>query len=258
MISMPRADLLTVVRKLGLSTGLKLCLDAGDSDSYTSGQSWLDRSGNGYDFFLGATNSVTTDDPTFNGTAGRRSSSEYFSFDGGDIFQYDSANETWMNNLHKDNAKFTLVGMFYLPDTTTTQGLFSTARGNNADTGFSTYVAGTAVGFNVRTGSASAISAVNVTTLPTSSAWNFIGLTVDEAAGTGFWCVNGSEDTFTSTYTSPSSGSATGTLRIGSRRTDSLLVSGSRIASAAMWEGVAIDASQMRALFQATRGKFAI
>src|SRR5688572_16443964 len=41
------------IQGLGLTTGLQFSLDAGSADSYTSGQSWLDLSGNGQDFFRG-------------------------------------------------------------------------------------------------------------------------------------------------------------------------------------------------------------
>ena len=62
--------LIDYIGELSLNSNLVLCLDAGDANSYTSGQKWLDRSGNGYDFFLGTTDSVQASDPTFNGTPG--------------------------------------------------------------------------------------------------------------------------------------------------------------------------------------------
>ena len=108
----PPLSFYDVINALGLTGGLKLVLDAGDVSSYSSGQSWLDLSGNGYDFYLGDTSSSESSDPTFNGTPGNLSTSEYFAFDGGDYFIYDSANETWMQNIHKDNAKFTICIWF--------------------------------------------------------------------------------------------------------------------------------------------------
>src|SRR5690349_1915490 len=101
---------LTVIQQLGLTTGLKLCLDAGDSASVAVGSQakWLDVAGNGYDFYRGSSAAGDAAEPTFNGTPGNLSASEYFSSDGGDNFTYDSANESWMDNLHKDGAKFTI------------------------------------------------------------------------------------------------------------------------------------------------------
>ena len=108
-MSYGHTELITTIRRCGLTTGLKLCLDKGDANSYASGQSWLDVSGNGYDFFLGATGGAEASDPTSNGTAGGRSPEEYWSFDGVQFFRLASANPTWVNNFHKDNAKFTLA-----------------------------------------------------------------------------------------------------------------------------------------------------
>lgn len=103
----------------GLTTNLKLVLDAGDSQSYDgTSQKWLDRSGGGYDFFLGTNGTVQSTDPTFNGTAGRQTASEYFSTDGGDYFSYDTSIETWMQNLGKSGSTFTVLGVFYIPSDT--------------------------------------------------------------------------------------------------------------------------------------------
>ena len=85
---------MNILTSNSLTTNLKLCLDAGDINSYSgSGQKWLDRSGLGHDFFLGVDGSANTDDPTFNGSPGNASSNEYFSVDGGDFFRYDSTGE---------------------------------------------------------------------------------------------------------------------------------------------------------------------
>jgi len=107
--SHPAWNLEEIIRGLSLDTNLKLCLDAGEGDSYTSGQSWLDLAGSGYDFFLGQDGSSDSTDPTFNGVANTMTSSEYWSFDGGDYFTYDTTNETWMENLHKAGALLILV-----------------------------------------------------------------------------------------------------------------------------------------------------
>lgn len=264
MINMPRADMLTVIRKLGLSTGLKLCLDAGDGASYASGQSWLDLSGNGYDFFRGADGSATATDPTFNGTAGRRSSGEYWSFDGGDYFTYDSANETWMQNIHKDNAKFTLATWLYVDSTTGAERSLAGLNGWNGGTG------GTGIGWQLNNSTngihvfcmnAGAFPLNSVSSLvPTANAWSFCAISLDEAVGSngGRHFLNGTSSLFTSTYTSPSAGNASNTMTIGANGGNNIIDSGSRMASFMAWEGVALDGPQLQAIFQATRGKFGV
>jgi len=47
-----------IIRQLGLDDSLALCLDAGDGASYTSGQLWLDTSGEGIDYYFGV-NAIT-------------------------------------------------------------------------------------------------------------------------------------------------------------------------------------------------------
>jgi hypothetical protein len=64
-----RGDAVYIICRLGLVTNCKLVLDAGEASSYTSGQSWLDLSGNGYDFFLGSTSGAAANDP-FGGPLG--------------------------------------------------------------------------------------------------------------------------------------------------------------------------------------------
>jgi len=84
-------------------------LDATRSDSTDgSSQTWSNRTAapadsaaqTDYDFYRGANSTATTDDPTFNGSAG--STAAYWSFDGGDFFSLKSGtNTTFLNNLHK-------------------------------------------------------------------------------------------------------------------------------------------------------------
>lgn len=253
---MGNVALSTVLSRLGLTDNLRLCLDAGDSASYTSGQSWLDRSGNGYDFFLGATSGATTDDPTFNGVAGTLSSAEYFSFDGGDVFQYDTTNETWMENIHKDNAQFTLMAWVYFGSFSAAQGLF----GNNAsaNTGFTWVVtAGALMSLLTTNGGATVLNQASTYVLPATT-WVCVGLSLDEGR-TLRWFANGPRDTDPNTYASPSSSGATYTTQIGSRgNANNRLVSGTRMASFMAWEGRALTSTEMTAVYQATRNRFGV
>jgi len=128
---------IAAARKLGLSSSLKLCLDAGDAASAPSSPTkWLDLSGNGYDFNLGADGTHPgTDEPTLNGTPGQAGT--YFGFDDSDFFTCDAANEAWMQNLHKDNALLTIVSWVYPTEDggAGVNGLFGTGGNSSSQTG---------------------------------------------------------------------------------------------------------------------------
>jgi hypothetical protein len=252
----PRQSFIDTLTRLGLTNGLKLCLDAGDAASYTSGQKWLDRSGGGYDFFRGVDGTATTDDPTFNGSAGGLSTGEYFAFDGGDWFTYDTTNETWMQNLHKDNSKFTILAWIWCNGFATGAGIFGGTEGNIGSVGVDLAVSTSAVlQTRVRNGTgANALSDNTVATVP-SGAWTFVGASVDEAVGAngGFSVINGTQALFNSTFSSPSSSNATVTYQIGARGNNNFpMPSGNRIAFFAVWEGVALTSAQVQSIYEAT------
>lgn len=252
-------DFKEVVDGLGLSSGLKLCLDAGDSASYTSGQSWLDLSGNGYDFFRGAGSGTAADDPTFNGSAGGMTSAEYFSFDGGDYFTYDSANEPWMENLHKDSAVFTIAAWSYIPTAAANRPIFGNNAANAVLANGVCLFVGTADTLNFLCDKSGAIC-LNVTgSVVNEGAWNFLAVTLDEAAGTGGFLVNNTWTAFTSTYSSPTASAAAYTTQIGAFGNNGApLASGARVAELAAWEGVALTQAGLKSVFTATRGRFGV
>ena len=255
-----------VVRGLGLTNGLKLVLDAGDPLSYShhvAGQVWLDRSGNGYDFNRGATAVDTTPDPTF-ATAGALGRNSYWSFDGGDYFTYDSANEQWMKNMHADNALLTCVFWFFSA-AATTRALW----GNNGGAG--TTGTGTHFGvadtnelfFRAVNATASVLSIFGPATVRPVTTWNCVGVSVNEAAGAGGsqWFVNGVSTAFDATYSSPalSSTDSSRIFQIGARGNASAPMSASdRISMALFWEGVALTGQQMSKVFEATRRRFGV
>jgi Concanavalin A-like lectin/glucanases superfamily len=249
----PKVPYLGTLTRLGLTGGLKLCLDAGDSASYSNGQSWLDRSGGGYDFFRGADGSATATDPTFNGSAGGLSSSEYFSFDGGDYFTYDSANEAWMNNYHKDNAKLTICAWIYFGGAG--KRIFGNNANDNAHIGFNIRGTGSSeFSFQVSNG-ATILDAKTAAGVLTTGVWHFVAASVDEAAGAsgGLLFVDGAATAFNAAYASPSSSAASFTTQIGTLGDSANIISsGSRIAFLAAWEGVALTQSQIESIYNAT------
>lgn len=243
-------SLIDIITGLSLTSGLKVCLDAGDGDSYTTGQSWLDTSGNGYDFFRGATSSETTDDPTFNGAPGDLSIAEFWAFDGGDKFRYDTTNETWMQNLHKDNATFTVLMGIYPATVSGSNGIFGTAP-SSANVGCRLYLSSDNLRFIVSGDSGSTVIDDSSSGGATALTWNILGMSLNESAGaTGrVFFVNGAESAGSATYTSPSTSSAGFAMEIGSvGNSTARIQSGGRIGFFAMWEGVALTGPQMQSI----------
>lgn len=254
-----RKDFKEIIDGLGLGTNLKLCLDAGDGSSYTSGQSWRDLSGNGYDFFRGVGSGAAADDPTFNGVADSHSSSEYFLFDGGDYFTYDTTNETWMENLHKDSAVFTIAAWAYIPTAAANRPIFGNNYANAVLANGICLFVGAADTLNFLCDKTGAIC-LNVTgSVVNEGAWNFLAVTIDEAAGTGGFLVNNTWTAFTSTYSSPTASAAAYTTQIGAfGNKGAPLASGARVAELAAWEGVALTQAWLKSVFTATRGRFGV
>src|SRR3954470_13908003 len=108
-------NLYDAIAGLDLDANLQLCLDAGDLASYDgSSQTCSDRSGGGYNFFRGSTGSGEAGDPAFNGAPGDPNGA-YFSFDGGDLLTYSTANAAWMDALHKTGAAFSVFALYFVP-----------------------------------------------------------------------------------------------------------------------------------------------
>ena len=257
-----------VLSSRGLLGSLKLCLDAADILSYSSGQSFLDRSGGGYDFFLGATSASAADDPTFNGVAGARSSSEYFSFDGGDSFRYDSASETWMDAMHQDSGLVTVFYALYAPATLgSDMSIIGTTGGAGGSRGLQRESDGSGVPrLRIIGGSVTRVDKTATTAYGTS-AWNLCALSYDEAAGAGgsFFWRNGSynqvagADTFDGTNSSPDAGAAGAVMEVGALgNANTPLRNGSRIACLAVWQGVDLTKAQLDDIWTDMRGRFGL
>ena len=255
-------DLIGVIRKLGLTTNLKLVLDAGDASSYNAAvqtDKWLDRAGSGYDFFRGSGTGVDAADPTFNGTAGGLSSAEYWGFDGGDYFTYDTTNESWMENIHKDNAKFSIFSWFYIPSSGSAFNFCGTD--NNGFNGFHLRAAATTfLVLRVSNATGAALTLTGTNAVP-ATRWNCAAVTLDEAVGASGAAqfLNGATETFTSTYSTPSAAAASFTMNVAARGNAGVPpASGARLGGIAIWEGVALTAAQLTAIYTATRGRYGV
>lgn len=252
-----------IINGLGLTANLKLCLDAGDSASYNSSvqtAKWLDTSGGGYDFFRGTSTSGDAAEPTFNGTAGGLSSSEYFSFDGADYCLYDTTTETWMNNLHKDGVLCTFFVVYYSIASGVAERIFATRPTGAAGTTFIKDASNKAQinSFNTTT----SVLSVSSTNTISSNAWNIMSISLNEPNATNniFMKINSnSVETLSGAYSSPTATNVTGTPAIGSLANGtSPIASGARIACLAVWEGTALTSANLDSLHNSIKGRFGL
>lgn len=260
----PRIPYITVLNRLGLTNGLKLCLDAGDSASYTSGQKWLDRSGNGYDFFLGTTSGVDASDPVFTGSAGNLSDQEYWACDTDAVFTYDAANETWMDNIHKDGAVFTILAWVYL----TSYGAGSSAMicgtvGNSTNQiGFQYGIAATSGQQRIQVYRGDTTTVLQVASGGSAiglNGWHLCALTLSENGGASAaqYVLDGVADgaAFNPAYTNPSASAASFVMQVAGdgNNVRPLGINGAaRIAMVSIWEGVALSVAQIKSIYDAT------
>ena len=252
--------LLDVIGRCGLLSGLKLCVDAGDDASFASGQVWSDVSGQSNHFNLGTTNGVDATDPTFTGTAGRRSSGEYFALDGGDYFTLAGSNPAVLRDLHKAGAKASIIAMVRPESFGANQGIIGTSGAATVNHGFEIRLP-TNGKPNLVTRSAGGVP-INKTAAQstTVAAWNFVGLSFDEAGGAtaSAWQVNAATQAFNGAATSPSASDATYATQIGaSGNGATIMPASSRVAFVAVWD-VAIGSGALASIFDAMRGRFGL
>ena len=239
-------NLYDIITGLSLTTNLRLVLDAGASECYGgSGETLTDLAGT-HDFWFGATDSVSGDEPAFNGGVGGTSSSEYFSVDGGDHFRAKSQ-PSWVGGMCGDGGLYTIFAVSYLP--TGVGHSFIGTLGNTTDKpGFLWSQDQTAQAItHFRGGGAAQPNLAKVTdNAPTLDDWGAYALTIDEAGGANasFFWKNGaydkvsSSDKFDAALSVSYGGAAWGQLCLFARG-NGLLPSGNgcRIACLAVWEG---------------------
>lgn len=261
-------SLVNELTNLGLLSNLKVCLDAGDPNSYPgSGQTWFDLSGNGNHFYRGSGSGSDSADPTYVGNGNGGTYREYFSYDGGDYFTLATANPSWLQTFHKAGAKFTIAEWVYTGDLTTPSSDFCMMGDSTRSDGF-TYVGfffggGTAApagGVSLvigNGGGAYAYSKDSVATAPTLS-FAFLGVAVDMAAGTVVLQVNGTTESYTGQSLSlPSAASAETTMQIGSSGSGiNPDMSGAGISSVAIWDAAKTGA-ELLSIYNATKGRYA-
>ncbi len=254
----PNVRYSSVITNLGLTSGLRLCLDAGDSNSYSSGQKWLDTSGNGYDFFLGTNSGSEASDPVFTGLAGGLSPNEYWACDSDALFTYDSVNEAWMNNLHKDGAQFTVLAWVYLTSlgvAGASPAIFGTL-GNSSLNGVQYQLIGGTGVQRLQVGNGSAVQSLSAGSAIGLNGWHLVGLSISENAGAsgGQFYLDGAVTgaAFDPSYTTPSAANASFTMQVaaeGASLRPLGLNGAARIAFIAIWEGTTLSASQIASIY---------
>lgn len=245
---------------LGHQNDTILCLDAADIASYnpdTNSELWIDRSDQGNDFDLGIDSNEDSGTATFNGSAGGKSASEYFSGDGTDMFEISGDTKpSEIDDLHQDLAAFTLLTAVY-PVSTALVWLLNNQNGSGGGNGIGWRMnatdkiplleIGKSTPANILSESADSALLLNQ--------WNIAGVSLDEDGGSGTFHLNGSTDgTFTPTYTSPDTGVALDPLTIWSDSLSggrgSISANGTRIAFMAILSKE-LSAAEMIAFYTA-------
>lgn len=269
MFGMP--NLIDTITSLGLTSSLQLCLDAGDANSYTSGQIWSDVSGNSNHFYRGSGSGSESNDPTFNGVAGRQSSAEYFSSDGGDAF-WNTATHSFPANWHKDNATLTAAFFLFIPNGSTEAVNILCNIYDADDRGVSVVLSPSSSKMGIQMARGVGPSLQTFLTSDSgyivTNQWMFVSLSFSEGSGQSFVNVNGVVHTLSSdTYSSPSSSAPTKGTAIWStpnttnNGTDTdtgfLPDNGSRIAEVMAWNR-ALSQAELASLYAARKSKFGL
>jgi len=258
LLARPRLSVQDIANAVGLTPAL--ALDAGASASYPgAGQTWTDLSGNARHFVRGANDAPSTDDPTFNGTAGQLSASEFWSFDGGDFFTKATANGAFFNGLHKGAAEWWWVMAYYAIAGGAQQALIATK--GDAGSSIGVRIIQTALDVvSVVVANGSTNTAVITTTQTVSTgAWNVVGGYNAEGGGANasFVFINEVVQTYTAAITSPSASDASQTANIAAQAGGGRpLVNGARLGAVGMGSG-SMTRAQFDVMSQLLRRRFA-
>jgi hypothetical protein len=250
-----------IAQYLGIDSNMQWCLDAADIASMpsSSDQTWLNRGASSLNWIRGGSTSASSDDPAFNGTAGDLKAATYFSFDGGDFFlQTNSggAQPSFMQRIHADNALFAMAFWCQFASISAINGLISTFDGNTGVRGsYFRVTSGATLQLLIGRGSGGTyvLNAESAATIPTGRPV-FLAVAVDEATGTGIFQIDGTQESFTSTYTTPSSGTFGAAIRVGSSSgTSHRFENGNRMFGWWLRESATLTATQLMALYKRSR-----
>lgn len=253
-----RMPLWVAIQLCGLTASILFCLDAGDALSYDgSSQTWSDRSPNGYHFYRGTGSGSDAADPAFNGVAGRNSSDEFFSSDGGDRFEFTGAASVFQQ-LHGVGSLLSALQTVYMPsDASNNFGLNTAGAGSDGLRFLRESGSANQFQFEITTGNPTATNFGHGAAGPTISSWPILAI-VQAATQLTASLTNGYTIGYDGTY-------GTGNVApLGTRGNStfkglsdtSTTVAGTRHYNMAIWHGVRHTDAQMLALYYAVRGKF--
>jgi hypothetical protein len=244
--AVPSTAWIDILGAAGLAGNCKLLWDIGDPNCYVSGQNIVDVSGGtSYDGFLGATASVTTDDPAYT-AAGEAS---YLQFDGGDICRQDIATQDFNADVasafHKSGATWSMMIWVYPTQPTGENdiGLCGTSGGTTATTGFCCVIKeNLRLNVDIDPSGVGRSLTEDSNTFSPLGEWQLLGLSIDEVNGTdgGFFWKNGAylqnngADTWDARYddTTPDTGPADYAVEmgcVGNAKSSKILLAGGRI-----------------------------
>lgn len=254
---------------LGLTTGLKLALDAGDAVSLpASSTQWVDTSGGGFDFNLGSTSGADANDPTIVGTPGGLSSGNYLSFDGGDYLSYETSNAAWMNALHTSTGKGGMAIWLYVPSLPFSDDLFLWGTSQHSYSG-----RGMVVGLSPTTGrifcivfrgsSPAAIEYTLGTTECIQNSWNYYGIGWDWADATQNFNIVANTTRATASHLAPTgafnNSAATDLMNIGRTNGEPAgAPANTRMGMMAMWQGYKPTVADLTGIYDATRNRYGL
>jgi hypothetical protein len=254
-----QSSLLTYIQAKGLTSGLALCVDVGDSASLASGaaQAVTDLSGAGNHLWRGATSSAEASDPTFSGVANAKTAAEKLTVNGS---QYLTSQATGaLANAHKDSAKWSVVAVLKaIWDGATGWNLFGT--GNSAQNGFRVAISnGGQITLTVRGGGSVVLTAQAPLKEAPTDRLMFLGLCVDEAGGdsASVFQIDDVVGSFNGAYSAPSALAADGTFTIFARPDHSnKAIAGAEFVALAAWDGVCLSGEQVEGLRRAMLGRW--
>jgi hypothetical protein len=208
--SVPGSGFVKTIRTAGLDTNLVCCLDAGAQDSYDgTSQTWYDQTENGNNFYLGDDSGVQGTDVSFQGTAGAESSNEYFVSNSGRRLTEVKASSVF-DSFHKDGAQFTMAFVAYCTGDSAFSLFGNSATQTVAVTGVHLYVPNNAtyqhLNLSVFNGSTRIVEVTSANQFVAVNTWQLLVYSYNETTGQGHWRNGNNTETFSVSYSSPSSG----------------------------------------------------
>lgn len=254
-----------IARHQAINANMQMCIDLGDAACIATAadQTLVNQgvAGSSPNLTLGIDTSGGTDDPAYFGTPGARSANERLIFDGGDFCRQTNpggAQIAWIQRMHADNAIFAMAFWCYFAQISAINGLFSTFDGNASVRG--TYFRVTAAGnlqLLISNGSGSLALNVQTTAVIPIGRPVFLAVAVDEAAGTGLFQIDGSQESFVSTYSSPAGSTYGSALRMFSNSgTTHRFQAGNAVYGFWIRESSTLTPAEMMVLYVRSRRRF--